>query len=84
MEKKFGAFGARQLSLGTLLAADLAPLYFKTRGGGIGGVSHTRTGPGCPPPPPPPGMLSYQMCGSPLTVETQRHQQPMLQLILLW
>ena len=53
MKNKFGAFGARQFSLETLVGGR-PPLSFKTRGGGGGlggGGSHTRTGPGHPPPP---------------------------------
>ena len=53
MKKKFGAFGAGQFSLGTLVGGQPGTTIFQNPGGGGGGgwgVSHTRTGPGRPPP----------------------------------
>ena len=51
MKKKFGAFGAGQFSLGTLVGGQPGTTIFQNPGGGGGGwgVSHTRTGPGRPP-----------------------------------
>ena len=52
MKKKFGAFGARQFSLDTLVGGRPGTTIFQNPGGGGGwggGGSHTRTGPGRPP-----------------------------------
>ena len=53
MKKKIGAFGAGQLSLGTLVGGRPGTTIFQNpgggRGGGAGGGSHTRTRPGRPP-----------------------------------
>ena len=51
MEKKIGAFGAGQLSLGTLVGGRPGTSMFQNQGGDGGGdwgVSHTRTEPGRP------------------------------------
>ena len=55
MKNKFGAFGARQFSLETLVGGQPGTTIFQNPGGGGGGGlggSHTRTGPGHPPVPP--------------------------------
>ena len=51
MKKKFGAFGARQFSLDTLVGGRPGTTIFQNPGGGGGGWggSHTRTRPGPPP-----------------------------------
>ena len=55
MKKKFGAFGARQFSLDTLVGGRPGTTIFQNPGGGGGGGgggwggSHTRTGPARPP-----------------------------------
>ena len=52
MKKNFGAFGARQFSLETLVGGRPGTTIFQNPGGGggLGGGSHTRTRPGHPPP----------------------------------
>ena len=57
MKKKFGAFGAGQFSLVTLVGGRPGTTIFQNLGGGAGGGgggSHTRT---APPPPPVHGAL---------------------------
>ena len=52
MKKNFGAFGAGQFSLETLVGGRPGTTIFRNPGGGggwEGGGSHTRTGPGHPP-----------------------------------
>ena len=51
MKNKFGAFGAKQFSLETLVGGRPGTTIFQNPGGGggAGGGSHTRTGPGHPP-----------------------------------
>ena len=49
MKKKFGAFGARQFSLETLVGGRPGTSIFQNPGGGEGGGAHTRTGPSRPP-----------------------------------
>ena len=51
MKKKFGAFGARQFFVETLVGGGPGNTIFQNPGGGGGGWggSHTRTGPGRPP-----------------------------------
>ena len=56
MKNKFGAFGAGQFSLETLVGGRPGTTIFQNPGGGGGGGggwggSHTRTGPGRPPVP---------------------------------
>ena len=59
MKNKFAAFGARQFSLETLVGGRPGTTIFQNPGGGgEGGGSHTRTGPGCPPVPRCHGVVS--------------------------
>ena len=88
MEKKNGAFGAIQFSLGTLVEGRPGTTIFQNLvggGGGGWGGSHTKTRPRCPPPP---GFMVHihnnmPADGSRLERDTQQNGPSTLQMLLL-